>query len=108
MSRSSRSSWRRNASSKTVGSTSDGRKTGRVPAATAVGDGAPGSGPVRSVMVSWLLDGRDGDSVEDGPHGGLGRDALRLALEVEDDAVAERRHRDRSDIVGRDVEPAVE
>ena len=42
------------------------------------------------------------------PDDRLGRDALGLALEVEDDPVAERRQRDGPDVVDRDVEPAVE
>ena len=48
------------------------------------------------------------DRVEDGADDRLGRDALGLALEVEDDPVPERRQGDRPDVVDRDVEPAVE
>src|SRR4051794_33671173 len=59
---------------------------------------------------SWsgLLDRRRDDRVEDGPDHGLGRDAFGLAFEVEDDPMTERRQRDRADVVGRDVEAAVE
>src|SRR3954469_18440370 len=126
---SSRSSWRRNASSKTVGSTSLGRNAGRVPAfaagAAAAGpraapgavaapcagassvEAAPGSRLARSVM-DWLFDGRDGDGVEDGADGRLAGDALGLALEVQDDAMPERWQGDGPDVVRRHIEAAIE
>src|SRR4029078_7974099 len=100
----SRSSWRRNASSKTVWSTSLGRKLGRVPAAG--GGEAPSAALARS-LVGSLLHGRNGDGVEDRADGRLAGDALGLALEVEDDPVAKGRQGDGPDVVGRDVEPAI-
>ena len=101
-----RSSWRRKASSKTVGSTSLGRNAWRVPAAGRAGRGGGrgrrGPSIARSPPVgARLLDGRRDDRVEDGADDRLAGDALRLALEVEDDPVAQRRQGDRPDVVDR-------
>src|SRR5262245_61528678 len=109
MIRRSRSSWRRNVSSKTVGSTSLGRNAWRVPAVGRSGPASGGSAGVPSMpiapVVEALLDRRGDDRVEDRADDRFGRDAFGLALEVEDDPVAERRQGDRADVVDRDVEP---
>src|SRR6186997_1796368 len=112
MSRRSRSSWRRNASSKTVGSTSLGRNACLVPATGRSGEaGAEGVGLSKGRSprgVRRLLDGGRDDRVEDRADDRLAGDALGLALEVEDDPVAQRWRRDGPDVLDRDVEPAIE
>src|SRR5207249_11731395 len=55
-----------------------------------------------------LLDRGRGDRVEDRPDRRLGRDPLGLALEIEDDAVAQRGQGRGPDVVDGDVEPPVE
>src|SRR3970040_2477727 len=85
----SRSSWRRKAQSKTFGSTAAGSRSWR-PGASAAAGSARGSLMVRSAA---LVDAGRRDRVEDGADDRVGRDALRLTLEVADDAVAQRRPR---------------
>jgi hypothetical protein len=57
------------------------------------GVGEPSIARVAAVVAA-LLDGRGDDRVEDRADDGLGGDTFRLALEVEDDPVAERRQCD--------------
>src|SRR5215208_7929492 len=55
-----------------------------------------------------LLDAGRRDRVEDRADDRLGRDALGLALEIQDDAVPERGEGNRADVVDGDVEATVE
>src|SRR6478672_5490961 len=114
MIRSSRSSWRRKPSSNTVGSMSECSSAGRVarsmlPAAGACSVmGSAVCSVARRAVADGLFDAGRGDDVQDRADDGLGRDALRLALEVQDHPMPQRGHRHRADVVDGDVEPAVE
>src|SRR6186997_1352271 len=98
-----RSSWRRNASSNTVGSTADG-KSSLVAALTGCNSGRYSC----AESSARLVDRRRRHRVEHRANDRVAGDPFGLSLEIADHAVAQRGQRDCPDVVDRNVESALE